>query len=100
MHKPVGHLGISAADLKLFGPHDLGLRKFAAPTVIVAIKPPVAGDLAVKTQARAVADIAGRNNVAGTNRAGQAMSITVITSAGALRYGNRKRPADGAGADK
>ncbi len=88
LHVPVAHLGVGAAYFKLLGPGYLRLGEHAAPPVIVAVKPAVAGDKAVKANARAMANIAGRDNVGGAHRAGEAVGIAVIAAAGTLGSGD------------
>ena len=92
LHEPVAHLRIGAADFQLLGPHDLGFGELAAPAVIIAVKPAVAGDQPVQTQPGAVADIARGDDIAGADGAGQAVGIAVVAAAGALGDGDGSWP--------
>ena len=68
---------------------NLGLGEFPAPAVIIAIQPAVAGNQAVKADPRAVADIAGGNDIGRTHRAGKAVGIAVIAPPCPLGSGDR-----------
>ena len=97
VHEPVAHLGVGAADLELLGPHDLGLGELAAPAVVVAVQPAVAGHQAVEAEAGAVADVARGDGVAGAEGARHPHGVAVVAAAGALGDGDGVRPVVGDG---